>query len=58
VQNGILSDKGEAMLEAYNKGEFKLVQLEGRADNLAPAPRPAGYDPAPTKDAGYRSLLE
>jgi hypothetical protein len=34
------------------------VQLEGRADNLAPAPRPAGYDPAPTKDAGYRSLLE
>jgi len=61
VQNGILSDKGEAMLEAYNKGEFKLVQLEGRADNLAPAPRPgnpAGYDPAPAKDAGYRSLLE
>jgi hypothetical protein len=49
------------MLEAYNKGEFKLVQLEGRPDNLAPAPRsggPTGYDPAPAKDAGYRSLLE
>ena len=56
VQNGILSDKGEAMLEAYNRGEFKLVQLEGRPDGLAPAPRPGTS--APAKDAGYRSLLD
>ena len=56
VQNGILSDKGEAMLDAYNKGEFKLVQLESRPDSLAPAPRADGLPPA--KDAGYRSLLE
>lgn len=62
VQNGVLSDKGEAMLQAYNQGEFKLVTLDA-------APRPAAttissrgaeFLPAdsPPKDAGYRNLLE
>ena len=62
VQNGILSDKGEAMLQAYNQGEFKLVTLDA-------APRPAATTissrgaeflpaEAPPKDAGYRNLLE
>ena len=52
VQNGILSDKGQAMLEAYNKGEFKLIQLD------APAPQPAARPLNPPKDSGYRGLLE
>ncbi|MVM37486.1 hypothetical protein GO730_07455 [Spirosoma sp. HMF3257] len=51
IQNGILSDKGEALLEAYNKGEFKIVQLD------APA-QPLNLGPAPQKDAGYKNLLD
>ncbi|QHV93815.1 hypothetical protein [Spirosoma endbachense] len=51
IQNGILSDKGEALLEAYNKGEFKMVQLD------APA-QPLNLGPNPQKDAGYRNLLD
>lgn len=56
VQNGILSDKGQAMLEAYNKGEFKLVQLDTPAETPIFQPRPGEANPP--KDAGYRSLLE
>ncbi|RTQ53465.1 hypothetical protein EJV47_01625 [Hymenobacter gummosus] len=56
VQNGILSDKGQAMLEAYNKGEFKLVQLDAQPDVPAFQPRPGEVNPP--KDAGYRNLLE
>ncbi len=52
VQNGILSDKGTAMLDAYNKGEFRLVNLD--APVAAPPPNPDGSVP---KDAGYRDLL-
>ncbi|OIN56822.1 hypothetical protein [Arsenicibacter rosenii] len=54
IQNGVLSDKGQAMLEAYNKGDFKLIQLDGPAP--APALRP-GETSLP-KDAGYRNLLD
>ncbi|MBC8155425.1 MAG: hypothetical protein H7Z72_21260 [Bacteroidetes bacterium] len=53
IQNGILTDKGQAMLEAYNKGEFSLVKLD--APTAVPAnPRTIN---AP-KDEGYRSLLD
>ncbi|GAB2774801.1 hypothetical protein GCM10027275_17300 [Rhabdobacter roseus] len=52
VQNGILSDKGQALLEAYNKGEFKLIQLD------APAAQPAARPLNPPKDSSYRGLLE
>jgi hypothetical protein len=55
VQNGILSDKGEAMLQAYNKGEFKLVQLDSRPDAVSISSR--GTEQFPAKDAGYRDLL-
>lgn len=61
IQNGILSDKGEALLEAYNKGEFKMVQsgvdsLDGPSANPITAPIPG--QAAPAKDAGYRNLLD
>ncbi|MDQ1088785.1 MULTISPECIES: hypothetical protein [unclassified Siphonobacter] len=52
VQNGVLSDKGQAMLEAYNKGDFKLIQLD------SPAPSSPNKPINPPKDQGYRSLLE
>jgi hypothetical protein len=52
IQNGILSDKGQALLEAYNRGEFKLVQLD------APAAATPSGQLNPPKDDGYRSLLE
>ena len=51
IQNGIMSDKGQAMLEAYNKGEFKLIQLDAPAQPVITGPNPA-------KDAGYKNLLE
>ncbi|CCH53648.1 hypothetical protein BN8_02760 [Fibrisoma limi BUZ 3] len=51
IQNGIMSDKGQAMLEAYNKGEFKLIQLDAPAQPVVTGPNPA-------KDAGYKNLLE
>ncbi len=55
VQNGILSDKGTAMLDAYNKGDFKLIQLDPRTEG---GPVPIGRTvSAPPKDAGYRDLL-
>jgi preprotein translocase subunit Sss1 len=56
VQNGILSDKGQAMLDAYNKGDFKLVQLDPPAETPPFQPRPGEVNPP--KDAGYRNLLE
>jgi beta-N-acetylglucosaminidase len=61
IQNGILSDKGEALLEAYNKGEFKLVQpstdsLDAPRANPITAPIPGQANPP--KDAGYRNLLD
>ncbi len=52
VQNGVLSDKGQAMLEAYNKGDFKLIQLD------SPSPSSTNKPINPPKDQGYRSLLE
>ena len=56
IQNGILSDKGEALLEAYNKGEFKMVQLDAPTANPITAPIPGQMNPP--KDAGYRNLLD
>lgn len=53
IQNGVLSDKGQAMLEAYNKGDFKLIQLDAPTPG-SPSNRPIN----PPKDEGYRSLLE
>ncbi|RIV17677.1 hypothetical protein DYU11_31015 [Fibrisoma montanum] len=51
IQNGIMSDKGQALLEAYNKGEFKLIQLDSPTQPVVTGPNPA-------KDAGYKNLLE
>lgn len=52
IQNGILSDKGQAMLEAYNSGQFKLINLDGQKEK----------DPIvrinPPKDSDYKGLLE
>jgi hypothetical protein len=56
IQNGILSDKGEALLEAYNKGEFKMVQLDSPTANPITASIPGQVNPP--KDAGYRNLLD
>lgn len=53
IQNGILTDKGQAMLEAYNNNEFSLVKL----DAPTAVPVNAKTINAP-KDEGYRSLLD
>ncbi len=58
VQNGVLSDKGEALLEAYNKGDFKLVTLDTRPAPLAASPAPGSPSFYPPKDSEYRNLLE
>ncbi|MBE9462994.1 hypothetical protein ACFP1I_14665 [Dyadobacter subterraneus] len=50
VQNGLLSDKGQAMLEAYNKGDFKLIQLD--------TPNQPSRSIDPPKDSSYRGLLD
>ncbi|SEI96942.1 hypothetical protein SAMN04487995_2800 [Dyadobacter koreensis] len=50
VQNGILSDKGQAMLEAYNKGDFKLIQLD--------TPNPPSRSIDPPKSSSYKGLLD
>lgn len=50
VQNGLLSDKGQAMLEAYNKGDFKLIQLD--------APNPPARSIDPPKSSSYKGLLD
>ncbi len=54
IQNGMLSDKGQTLLEAYNKGEFSLVQLNGPAADRPLEARVIN----PPKDEGYRSLLD
>ncbi len=57
IQNGVLSDKGQALLEAYNKGEFGLIQTDtNAAPNPITAPQPGQLNPP--KDAGYRNLLD
>ena len=50
VQNGLLSDKGQAMLEAYNSGQFKLIQLD--------SPAPATRSIETPKDSSYKGLLD
>lgn len=50
IQNGILSDKGQALLEAYNQGQFKMVQLD--------APAPVRKEANPPKDSDYKNLLD
>ncbi|GAA4402469.1 hypothetical protein GCM10023187_17580 [Nibrella viscosa] len=54
IQNGIMSDKGQRLLEAYNKGDFKLIQLDAPVATPIPQARPLN----PPKDEGYRSLLD
>ncbi|MDQ6481437.1 hypothetical protein [Dyadobacter sp. LHD-138] len=51
VQNGLLSDKGQAMLEAYNKGDFKLIQLDT-------APNQPARSIDPPKGSSYKGLLD
>lgn len=51
VQNGLLSDKGQAMLEAYNHGEFKLIQLDGPQTGTTKST-------SPPKDSSYKGLLD
>ncbi|MFN8353071.1 MAG: hypothetical protein U0Y10_01380 [Spirosomataceae bacterium] len=50
IQNGVLSDKGQALLEAYNQGDFKFIQLD--------APVAQTKQINPPKDSNYKSLLE
>ena len=57
IQNGMLSDKGEQLLEAYNKGEFSMVQLNPASANQLDAPVQARVI-NPPKDENYRSLLD
>jgi preprotein translocase subunit Sss1 len=51
VQNGLLSDKGQAMLEAYNKGDFKLIQLDTASNQPT-----RSIDPP--KGSSYKGLLD
>jgi len=50
VQNGLLSDKGQAMLEAYNSGQFKLIQLDSPQSTRRAVDVP--------KDSSYKGLLD
>ena len=52
IQNGILSDKGQQLLEAYNKGEFSLVSTAQQPE------QPRTIELNAPKDAGYRNLLD
>lgn len=52
IQNGILSDKGQAMLEAYNTGQFKLISLD------EPVTQKSTISLNPPKDSNYKGLLE
>ena len=56
VQNGVLTDKGTAMLDAYNKGEFKLVSLEPQPAAAVPVSRP--LTPNTTADSSLNHLLD
>lgn len=51
IQNGILTDKGQSMLDAYNKGEFSLITLDGPSDSNKKAINPS-------KDSSYKGLLD
>jgi hypothetical protein len=57
IQNGMLSDKGQQLLEAYNKGEFSMVQINPATTNQLDAPIEAQVI-NPPKDSGYRNLLD
>jgi len=52
IQNGLLSDKGQALLNSYNQGEFKLIQLD------APEPQPTTRIMNAPKDQNYKNLLD
>lgn len=52
IQNGMLSDKGQAMLEAYNQGDFKMISLD------APEPVSTARVINAPKDQNYKNLLE
>lgn len=51
IQNGILTDKGQSMLDAYNKGEFSLITLDGPTDS-------SKKEINPSKDSSYKGLLD
>jgi hypothetical protein len=51
IQNGVLTDKGQAMLDAYNQGDFKMINIDAPAENSPKVLNPA-------KDSDYKSLLE
>ena len=53
IQNGVLSDKGQLLLEAYNSGEFSMVKID--TANVSKVPSSSS---APAKDEGYKSLLD
>ena len=50
IQNGILTDKGQQMLDAYNQGEFKLITLD--------SPSEKRIELNPSKDSNYKGLLD
>ncbi len=51
IQNGILTDKGQVMLDAFNNGEFKMISIDAPAETSTKAINPA-------KDSDYKGLLE
>lgn len=51
IQNGILTDKGQSMLDAYNKGEFSLITLDSPSDT-------GKKEINPSKDSSYKGLLD
>lgn len=52
IQNGLMSDKGQALLDSYNQGEFKLIQLD------SPEPQPTTRVMNAPKDQNYKNLLD
>ncbi|MFC0184883.1 hypothetical protein SAMN04515674_11057 [Pseudarcicella hirudinis] len=52
IQNGVLTEKGQNMLDAYNNGEFKMISIDSPQD---PSPKSSINPP---KDSNYKSLLE
>jgi outer membrane murein-binding lipoprotein Lpp len=51
IQNGILTDKGQVMLDAFNNGEFKMISIDAPTESSTKAINPA-------KDSDYKGLLE